>query len=131
MNSPRQFLSDRSGAAALEFALLGLPFILLLLGLVEFGRGLHIRSALDAAADRAQRTIIIDPLLNATTLEKAIRDTFQAGQPDRLNVAYAADTIAGTTYRLISLDYPMELLLPAPLGRTLTIRSTRRVVVLD
>ncbi len=113
----------------MEFALVGLPFILLLLGLVEFGRGLHIRSALDAAADRAQRAIMIDPSTPGTALEASIRKGFHAGPPDRIVVGFATETVAGIDYRLVSLGFEMQLLLPAPLGRDLTIRSTRRVAL--
>ena len=130
MKGLRRLRSDRSGAAALEFAFVGLPFSLLLLGLIEFGRGLHIRSALDTAADRAQRAVLIDPSASAASLEDAIRATFQAGPPERLVITFGNDTIAGTDYRLVSLKYEMQLLLPAPLGRTLHIGSTRRVAML-
>lgn len=132
MRRLRYLLEDQRGAAALEFALIGLPFIILLLGLVEFGRGLHIRNALDYAADQAQRAIMIDPNASTTTLEETIRSTFRAGQLTALTSSVDSyETIAGVTYRLVSLDYAMQLLLPAPLGRTLTIASTRRVALPD
>lgn len=129
MKAPRHLLGDRRGAAALEFALIGLPFTLLLLGLVEFGRGLHIRNALDSAADRAQRVIMIDPSASTLMLEASIRSTFRAGQPENLALSHAVETTAGVTYRLVSLDYRMQLLLPAPLGRTVSIGSIRRVAL--
>lgn len=130
MKGLTRLLGDRSGAAALEFALTGMPFILLLLGLIEFGRGLHIRTALDAAADRAQRAILIDPAASTGTLETEIRNTFNVGQPDRLAITYAIDSSSGIDYRLVTVDYQMDLLLPAPLGGTISIGSTRRVVIL-
>ncbi len=129
MKGPRHLFRDRRGAAALEFALVGLPFILLLLGLVEFGRGLYIRNALDSAADRAQRVIMIDPSASVTTLEQTIRSTFRAGQSEHLTLNYALETVAGVNYRRVSLNYAMQLLLPAPLGRVMTIGSSRRVAL--
>ncbi len=129
MKGPRHLLKSQHGAAALEFALIGLPFILLLLGLVEFGRGLYIRNALDSAADRAQRIIIIDPSANTATLEQTIRSAFQAGPSESLTLSYAVETIAGVNYRRVSLEYAMQLLLPAPLGRTVNIVSSRRVAL--
>lgn len=130
MRRLRYLCEDQRGAAALEFALIGLPFIVLLLGLVEFGRGLHIRNALDFTADQAQRAIMIDP--ETSTLEETIRSTFRAGQLTELTSSVdKRETIAGVTYRLVSLDYAMQLLLPAPLGRTVTISSTRRVALPD
>ena len=131
MKSLRQFISDRSGAAALEFALIGPPFILLLFGLVEFGRGLHIRNALNAAADHAQRMILIEPAASANLLEDEIRSRFLAGQPERLAASFSSEAVSGVEYRLVSLEYSMRLMLPAPLGRTITVGSTRRVAVFD
>lgn len=132
MRRLRYLIEDQRGAAALEFALIGLPFIILLLGLVEFGRGLHIRNALDYAADQAQRAIMIDPAASTTKLEETIRSTFRAGRLTELTSNVDSyETIAGVTYRLVSLDYAMQLLLPAPLGRKVTITSTRRVALPD
>ena len=130
MNAFRRFLSERGGAAALEFALIGPPFILLLFGLVEFGRGLHIRNGVNAAADHAQRMIVIEPSTSADLLENEARSRFLAGQPDRLAVSVTSESVSGVEYRLVSLEYSMQLLLPAPLGRTITVGSTRRVALL-
>ena len=130
MRRLRRLIGDRSGAAAVEFALIGLPFILLLLGLIEFGRGLHIRTALDAAADRAQRAILIDPAASPETIEAEVRSAFQAGSPDSVTVTYASETVAGIDYRLVTLGYQMDLLLPAPLGGPVTIKSVRRVAMI-
>ena len=129
MRGLQRLIGDRSGAAALEFALIGLPFILLLLGLVEVGRALHIRTALDAAADRAQRAILIDPTASAETIEAEIRKVFQAGGSSMLAVTYETGSMSGINYRLVMLDYSMQLFLPAPLGGTVSIGSTRRVAI--
>lgn len=127
MRRPWRCLTDTSGAAALEFALIGLPFILLLLGLIEFGRGLYIRNALDDAADRAQRVIMIDQNASTQTLDAAIRDAFRAGRSDRLTISYGQETSGTVGYRYVSLRYAMQLLMPAPLGRSIVIVSNRRV----
>ncbi len=128
MRGLRRFLGDRGGAAALEFALIGLPFIVLLIGLVEVGRGLHIRTALDAAADRVQRAVLIDPEISSDALTVEVRKTFQAGQRELLNVDDLNDPDLGN-YRLFSINYRMDMLLPAPLGGPITIGSTRRIAL--
>lgn len=129
MKEHRHLLEDQRGVAALEFALVGLPFVLLLLGLMEFGRGLYIRNALDSAADRAQRVIMIDPSANTSTLEQTIRSAFKAGPSDSLTLSYGVETVDGVNYRRVSLEYAMQLLLPAPLGRTVNIGSSRRIAL--
>ena len=129
MKPARRLIRDRTGAAAVEFALVGLPFILLLLGLVEFGRGLHIRNAMDAAADRAQRVIIIDPLEDTSVVEDEILASFPVGQPEKLSISHDIYAAADVNFRVVRLQYDMQLLLPMPLGRTISIAATRRVVV--
>ena len=128
MSGLRGLLRDLRGAAALEFALVGLPFILLMFGLVEFGRGLHIRNGLEDAADRAQRALLIDPAAGAGAIETEVRTAFRAGSLDRLTVTIA-NPVSGANVRTVTLTYRMDLLLPAPLGRTIPIVSARRVLV--
>lgn len=51
------FLSDRSGATATEFALVAVPFLLILFGLIEFGRAYWIRQSLYETAIAAARCL--------------------------------------------------------------------------
>lgn len=51
----RNLWRDRSGASALEFAIIAGPLILLLLGTIEFGRLLWLRQALEDTATAAAR----------------------------------------------------------------------------
>jgi Flp pilus assembly protein TadG len=47
--------SAREGAAALEFALVALPFLILTFGTIEFGRLIRIREALQMTANQGAR----------------------------------------------------------------------------
>jgi Flp pilus assembly protein TadG len=53
-------LRARTGATALEFALVAPPFFLLLLGIVEFGRVMWTQSALHFAVEEAARCASVD-----------------------------------------------------------------------
>ena len=129
MKSLRRFSSDRRGTAALEFALLGLPFVALLLGILEFGRGFYIRVSLDAAADQAQRAVLIDPLIEALELEEIVRTAFGTGPSDGLTIRSSTESTSGTTFQLVSLDYSMQLILPIPFNRSVTLSSSRRIAI--
>lgn len=48
---------DERGASALEFAVVALPLILFMFGILEFGRAIWIEQALQSAADRTARCI--------------------------------------------------------------------------
>lgn len=129
MTALRRFARHNGGAAAIEFALIGLPLIILFIGLLEFGRGLHFRSALNEAADRAQRAVLVDQALSNAELETKIRDGFHAGPSDDLMIAHGATELNGLDYRRVDLSFDMRLLLPTPLGRDITL-STDRLILL-
>ena len=53
----RRFARDRKGAVALEMALVGPPFMLVMLALLDFGQTLLTQSVMDGAARDAARLI--------------------------------------------------------------------------
>lgn len=122
------FLKNCRGSTAIEFALIGLPTIMLFIGLVEFGRGLHIRSALNDAADRAHRAVLVDPELSNADLEDRVRSTFLAGNADELAVTHSAAVLDGLNYRRIALSIDMQLLLPTPVGQAITLATDRLIL---
>lgn len=119
----RGFWRDNRATAAIEMGLIALPLVMLLLGLVEFGRGLHIKNAMNEAADRGQRMLMIDPAATENAIATAIRAEFRAGDSEQLTVAVVPTDVGGTTYQRITLGYPMRLLIPSPVGRTITISA--------
>lgn len=56
---------DRSGAAATEFAIILPVFALMLLGMIEFGRGIMVGQIVTNAAREGARQAIIDGSTNA------------------------------------------------------------------
>jgi Flp pilus assembly protein TadG len=64
--------SDDSGASAVEFALILPLFLLLVLGMVDFGRAYNMQLALTEAAREGVRPIALrEPGANATTATRA------------------------------------------------------------
>lgn len=129
MKRSRKFLAGGRGATAVEFALLALPFVILLLGLIEFGRALHIRNSLSNAADKAQRQIIIDAAVTSTALTDGARASFLAGNPNNLQVVITAGASGGTNYRIVQLSYTMTLLIPIPMGGDVVLSTSRKVAL--
>jgi Flp pilus assembly protein TadG len=125
----RRFLSGSRGATAVEFALVALPFVILMLGLIEFGRALHIRNGMDNAADRAQRQIILDAAATSSSLTTSARATFLAGDPGKLLVVLSEGTSGSTTYRIVELSYTMTLLVPIPMNGDIVLSTHRKVAL--
>ena len=59
LNAVRRFGSARQGVVAIEIALLGLPFFLLIIGVVVVGFMMFCHSTLDYATQRASRQIMV------------------------------------------------------------------------
>lgn len=125
----RRFVNNADGAAAVEFALIGIPLVLLLLGLIEFGRALHIRSAMDNVVDRAQRMILIDSAVSTTRLTSRMKEYFLAGDPEGLVIHVSDNSQSGVDYRLVRVSYDMRLLLPMPLGQDITLTIDRKIAI--
>lgn len=53
----RQFIGNRKGSAAIEFAILALPFMVLIFAIVELAIMYFVDSALDAAVHKAVRQV--------------------------------------------------------------------------
>lgn len=77
----RRLLQDRRGSTALEFAIVGSPFILLLLFIVAGGLMLWAKSALQIAASQTARCVAIGSLdcTDATAYATGLLNTWGAG----------------------------------------------------
>lgn len=116
-----------SGAAAIEFAMIGLLLISLLLGVFEFGHALFLRNQLALAADIATRQVLLDPPETSSDLEHleaAIRSsiTFDQG---RLQVELGLPSEEGIMP--ITLRHPLTLLVPDLFHKNITLSVDRRI----
>lgn len=77
-----RFISDRSGATAILFALTLLPVIAIVAGGLDFSRSLNVKSKLQSALDSALLAAATKP--NATEAERVAhaQDVFQANMED-------------------------------------------------
>jgi len=55
----RNFLRDKEGAAAVDFAIVSMVFVFCVLGVIEFGRVLYMKNKLAFAADSAARLVLM------------------------------------------------------------------------
>lgn len=98
--APRKSLADR-GAAAVEFALVLPLFLVLVFGIVEFGRGYHTKTTLTHAAREGARVAALNigdpvqaarqaaPSLNQGLLQVSVSASpCTVGQPVSVTVTY-------------------------------------------
>jgi Flp pilus assembly protein TadG len=109
----RRRAGDERGASAVEFALVLPVLILLVIGIVEFGRGFQVSGTLSAAAREGVRLMALqnDPAAAraavraaTTSLDPAITDAQIHITPDHCTSG------TGTTTVRVTIDYEMPYL---------------------
>jgi Flp pilus assembly pilin Flp len=128
MASLRRSIRSNGGAAAVEFAIIVWALIFVCLGVIEFGRGLHVRNEMSFAADFAARRILTDPLVSNSDLTKAVDDAFLGPKKELLVVSFGNETVNGVAFRTMLIQYPFSLLIPG-LQDAMTLTVSRRVPI--
>jgi Flp pilus assembly protein TadG len=104
--------TSEQGAAAVEFALVGLIAITLFLGIIEFGRGLYMRNEMNFAMDMAERKILTNPAVANADVETIIRQAILYETPASLQITFGTTTVSGLSFRTVQIRYPVTLLIP-------------------
>lgn len=100
-----RLLGDRTGAAAVEFALVVPAFLLLLIGIMEFGRLMWTQNALHYAVEEAARCSAVDTTVCTST------STTQSFAAARSGLAFATSVFAVTKTSCgwqVSASYPFS-----------------------
>ncbi|ACP21834.1 type IV pilus associated TadE family protein (plasmid) [Sinorhizobium fredii NGR234] len=132
----RRAWRSQSGATAVEFALVCFPLLLLVLGVIEFGRAFYVRNDMSYAADVAAREVLIGKIARdapdseaQAKLASAVRDSFDSGDPARLEIAVTKQTVDGIDFRVLSIRYPLEFLLPGMTETSFSLALSRRIPI--
>lgn len=104
--------AGQRGAMAVEFALVVLPFLIIVLGLVQVGLTFGVAAALNEAATETARAIAVAEVPDSPPedLLSAARARFKGPDPGRVT-ALLEDGASG---RILRLEYDMPLLVPIP-----------------
>lgn len=128
---PRRFLTDRSGAGAVEFALLMPVFAILLFAGAVFGQAYYAVGTVQYAIERTARDMMMSSALTESEFETRLRALTDEIGNMSYQVSYS-ETIYGeirvteiTTvlsypvtiplYGEMTITYPVEVLVPRPI----------------
>lgn len=125
----RSFTRHQKGAAAIEFAIICLPLLLLALGIIELGRAFNIRNDMSYAADVAARQILIDETTPVAKVEALVRDAFTGGPPEDLGITLGTAPAGERTVRTLRLTYPLSLSIPGISSSVITLTHERRLAL--
>ena len=117
---------DSSGAAAIGFAFSAVIFLVLSIGIVEFGRALFVRNQLGYAADVATRAALVDTEITQAEMQAKVHAAFRENDA-QLTITFTTETAGGQEFRVLSLSYPLTLLIPFLETETVTLALSRRI----
>jgi Flp pilus assembly protein TadG len=116
----RQSRGGRSAAAAVEFAIVAPLFVLLVLGMIEFGRALMVQQILTNGAREGARKAVL-PGMTDTQVHGIIDDYLKnAGLKGHTrSVTPSTDSAAGATEITVTVSVPYGEVTWLPVGRFL------------
>jgi Flp pilus assembly protein TadG len=101
---------DRSGATAVEFAIIAPLIFMSVLGTFETGRALYVRNHMNEAAAAGARQAIISGNSNNSAIEAAIRAKFKSARQADLTVNQTNEVIGGRNFKKIELVYSHDFI---------------------
>lgn len=120
----RRIRDAEGGATALEFAIVAAVFIVVSMGIIEFGRSLQVRNQMAYAMDWGARTVLMDASVTETEITAAIKERFTLYDKDKLTIEIADQATACTVdgnagnmaSRAVTMVYPLQIFIPGFAG---------------
>ncbi len=102
-----RFGRDRSGAQAVEFAIVAPVLFAFLFGIFEIGRLLYEQNRISAAAAAGARAVSLYGAADETSIEAAIT----AKLPYAAQVDFTDETLGGQAFKKIDISYDFDFLI--------------------
>jgi len=116
----------RRGAVAVEFSMVVLPFLLIVLGLVQVGLTFGVMAALNEAATETARALELSDTVDPPTAEDvllAVQTRFKGPDPGRVTAVLEPSG----SVQILRLEYDMPLLVPIIDWNVTTLRAAALV----
>lgn len=118
--SARSLVSDRGGSAAVEFALVGPVFFILLFGILQLGWAFHCASSVQYALERASRTVMLDESANEDDVREVMTNFLDNVASTDFEIALSDSTINGVEF--VRLQSTYNHVVDIPFVPTLTLQ---------
>lgn len=119
--------ADRRGSAAIEFAIAGPIFLLVVFGCIQFGRASLARSGLEQAVESGARYATLYPRPSDSAIKSKVKAKAYGLDPTKIvgpNIAYGTNN--GMPFAEISMTYKFDLNLPFSSNQTIDLFYKRR-----
>ncbi len=122
----RRFRQTETGQALVEFTMILPLFVLLFMGMVEFGRAFHTWLLVTNAAREGARIAAVQSDL--ATVQNRVFDSFCANYPSQCNldptkVTITTSNVQGSRGSMVSVDVAYEFEFVTPIGGIVNIVS--------
>jgi Flp pilus assembly protein TadG len=109
----RRFGRDRSGAGALEFALVAPALIFLIVGIMQLGLALHRGAAVQWATETAIRQVMLDGDVTAQDIQASIQALLaETGVLTQVDVTYSVEVEELISVGRVEVSYDHAVNLP-------------------
>lgn len=108
----RRLPAGTAGSAAVEFAIIGPVLVVLLFGIVIFGKIYFDRETLETAVESAGRTIALNSSVTQSQLQTAIQNGLGSIGNPSVTVNYATVTINGVAVGHLSATMTTSYVVP-------------------
>ena len=108
----RRFVSDESGAAAVEFAIISSVFLTLVFGLCYVGIWMFDKSSLQWAVERASRLAAINSAVTQSEIADAVNGYLLSEGLPSADVAYSVSNSSGFPVASIQASFAQRYTLP-------------------
>jgi len=108
-----RFGRDEAGSSALEFAIIAPAFIVLLIGIISIGWGMHRISTVRLAVEESGRALQVNPGLTQGQLAAMIKDELKSIGGSNVVVSLSSQTDAtGINIANLTAVYEFEISIP-------------------
>ncbi|HEX5380529.1 MAG TPA: TadE/TadG family type IV pilus assembly protein [Phenylobacterium sp.] len=107
----RNFIRERSGSAAVEFAVVMPVLLILLAGLAQFAWVQHCSTSLRYALSAASRQLLLNPNLTEAQMRDAVKAKLAAADPN-VTVSLSIATVASGKVATLNGVYAHTISLP-------------------
>ncbi|MGE0734936.1 MAG: TadE/TadG family type IV pilus assembly protein [Alphaproteobacteria bacterium] len=124
--------TDTTGAATVEFAIVGLFLCMVLAAIFDFGRLFWARNELQFAVEEAERYVMVYTSASDTTVTTYLQGRVTGISTSSITVTITPETISSINYKTVTATYSFQFLFiglirPEPV----LIKATGRVPVVS
>ena len=120
----RGWLRDRSGSAAVEFALVSPVFFAFVFGFFEFSWAQHCESSVRTALEQAARAVTLSPTMSQSAIQTMVKNELATLADNNVTVTESIATNSYGKVATLTATYPHTIGIPGMTTFTINYSTT-------